>query len=95
MFRIAFTVRDRHLADVLKSLEGKVFNMEAPVPVSDGARTTRRVPGAWLDNVPNTFTWAQAKQAIGSPAGGPSSYITHQIKAKKVKKLAKGRYAKV
>lgn len=91
MFRISFTVRDGSLSSVLKELDGKAYDLEVR-PVATKNKTTRRGTGEWLDGLPQTFRFAQAKQIVGA---GVSSYLTRALHKKQIKRAGTGQYVKL
>ena len=101
MFRITCMVEDKHLADVLHAIVGKVLQMEAPTPVANavfkngsvsaqtGGRLVEMFALHLKRNKPSHVDTAFAKSFLSSVGRSPSSagyLLKHAIDAALIKK---------
>lgn len=98
MFRIALTVRDRHLPDVLTYLDGKAYDLEVR-PIRAPAQVGhKRSHHERIDPIADMAPIFTKQELMAHPSISPESayhYIKRAIKEKNLKRVGRGRYQKL
>lgn len=90
MFRIAFTVRDKALSEIMHYLNGKAYDLDVR-PVGEKQKP-RKTAGEWLAELKPTFRYREAREVIGPSV---STYLGRALQQKRIKKIKTGIYAKI